>query len=162
MSTKPDNVRSERFPCLWLLLDTARSALVDHGDYSVAKWEEARKELDAAIEQLARSEPACTSTTAAANKGDTSTPWTLHTDGVITCADGLSPFSRKRSPEDRQAKKVHMVRAVNANDLLAYSCSELLGIVEDEYAHDSAPEELTSWKRAIDNGHVALNAASEV
>lgn len=47
-------------------------------------------------------------------------------------------------------------RAALINKQLREALGEILPIIEDEYAHDPEPEDIPSWKRAIDKGNEAL------
>jgi hypothetical protein len=59
------------------------------------------------------------------------TPWpmTLHTDGVLMCADGLSLNSRKRAYGVNQYLKRQVVRACNSHDTLLAACEAALARV---------------------------------
>jgi len=47
-------------------------------------------------------------------------------------------------------------------DKIGTAISALLGIIEDELAHDPEPDDLTSWKRAIKEGYEALEILQKV
>jgi hypothetical protein len=53
--------------------------------------------------------------------------WHVHTDGVLTAGDGLSPDSRKRSDAQRREIKTYIANAVNSHDALLAACRTALG-----------------------------------
>ena len=52
-------------------------------------------------------------------------------------------------------------KLIAAAPLLLEALFSVLAIVEDEYADDPEPEDLTSWKRAIEDANAAIKAATE-
>lgn len=100
--------------------------------------------------------------------GHTPGPWYIEPTGERTCngptvSIDQSPLKIVARPDWHLDHEEYMANArliAAAPDLLE-ALHDCLTIVQDEYDEDPEPEDLTSWKRAIDAARAAIAKATE-